>query len=291
MAHNDLVLHDFPSQPSTQFPSPGFPFGDEDLDSLISAQSESTALVLQGVVSMEKISDSISYMRVVAAGTDAASNIKSIESIFKPITEQRYAHWKRATELRAEKLKPFEIVKKKASLLVGAYEQAQEQLRRAEEARLQTEENARALREQQEQSRLAATEAARISQEQAIADAVALEASGDHAGAEAVLNNPVPVEVYIPPVYAAPVILEKSVPKIKGKSSVMEWGFRVKVSPKCHAPAPHNPEECSVCLEEVPREYLILNSKLVGQLVRAMKDKTAIPGIDVAPVASARFKG
>lgn len=264
---------------------------DEDLDTLISPETESTALVLQGVVSMEKIPDSIAYMRVVSAGTDAASNIKSIESLFKPITEQRYAHWKRATELRAEKLKPFEAVKKKASLLVGSYEQAQEQLRLAEESRLQAEENARALREQQEQVRLAEAEAARISVDQAIADAVELEAFGDHAGAEAVLNNPVPVEVYVPPVYAAPVILEKSVPKVKGKSSVTEWGFRVKVSPKCHAPAGHNTEECSVCLEEVPREYLVLNSKLVGQLVRAMKDKTAIPGIDPCPVSAARFKG
>ena len=279
-----LPQQNFPSQPFTAT-------FDEDLDSLIPAETESTALLLQGVVSMEKITDGTSYMRVVAAGTDAASNIKSIESLFKPITEQRYAHWKRATELRAEKLKPFETVKKKASLLVGAYDQAQEQLRRAEEARLQAEENARAAREQEEQRRLAEAEAARISIDQALADAIELEAFGDHAGAEAVLNNPVPVEVYVPPVYAAAVILEKSVPKVKGKSSVTEWTFRVKVSPKCHAPASHNPEECSICLEEVPREYLVLNSKMVGQLVRAMKDKTAIAGIVVAPVAAARFKG
>lgn len=279
-----LPQHNFPQQ---HFPSTF----DEDLDSLIPAATESTALLLQGVVSMEKIADGTAYMRVVAAGTDAASNIKSIESLFKPITEQRYAHWKRATELRAEKLKPFEVVKKKASLLVGAYDQAQEQLRRTEEARLQAEENARAAREQEEQRRLSEAEAARISVDQALADAIELEAFGDHQGAEAVLNNPVPVPVYVPPVYASPVILEKSVPKVKGKSSVTEWTFRVKVSPKCHAPASHNPEECSVCLEEVPREYLVLNSKMVGQLVRAMKDKTAIPGIDVCPVSAARFKG
>ena len=131
-----LAQHNFP-----QSSLPSSPF-DEDLDSLIPASTESTALLLQGVVSMEKIADSIEYTRGVTAGTDAATNIKSIESLFKPITEQRYAHWKRATELRAEKLKPFEAVKKKASLLVGAYDQAQETVRRAEEARLQAEENA-----------------------------------------------------------------------------------------------------------------------------------------------------
>lgn len=288
MAQSTVPLHDFPPQPSTLPQMIGF---DEDLDSLIPSETESTALVLQGVVSLTKIADSASYMRVVAAGTDAASNIKRIEALFKPITEQRYSRWKRATELRADKLKPFEAVKKKASELVGAYDQEQEKIRRAEEARLQAEENARALREQQEQLRLAEAEAARISVDQAIEDAIELEAFGDKAGADAVLNNPVPVEVYVPPVYAAPVILEKSVPKVKGKSSVTEWAFRVKLSPKCHAPAPHNPEECSVCLEEVPREYLVLNSKMVGQLVRAMKDKTAIPGVEAFPTASARFKG
>ena len=282
-----LPRHDFPSQSIPLNPA-SF---DEEIQLLIPEATESTALVLQGAVSMEKISDAATYLRVVSAGTDAASNIKSIEALFKPITEQRYIHWKRATELRAEKLQPFETVKKRASQLVGAYDQEQEKLRRAEEARLQAAENARAQREQEEQRRLAEAEAKRIADEQAIQDAIDLDAAGDHEGAAAVLNNPSPVPLYVPPVYAAPVILEKAVPKVKGKSSVTEWVFRVKVSPKCQAPAGHNPEECSVCLAEVPREYLVLNSKLVGQLVRAMKDKTAIAGIEAFPNASARFKG
>ena len=291
MSHNTLPLHDFPTQHAPASPLNFSSNYDDEIQSLVPDATESTALVLQGAVSMQKITDAASYLRVVSAGTDAAANIKSIENLFKPITERRYTHWKRATELRAEKLKPFEDVKKRASQLVGAYDLEQEKLRRAEEARLQAEENARAQREQQEQLRLAQAEADRIAADQAIADALQLEAAGDHAGAEAVLNNPAPVEVYVPPVFAAPVILEKAIPKVKGKSSVTEWAFRVKHSVKCHAPAPHATEECSVCLADVPREYLVLNSKLVGQLVRAMKDKTAIPGIEAYPNAAARFKG
>lgn len=248
---------------------------DEEVSALVPEETESTALVLREVVAIQKITDSATYVRVVAAGTDAASNMKSIESVFKPICEQRHARWRRATELRAEKLKPFEEIKKKASELIGAYERDQERTRRAEEERLQA-----------EQQKLAEAEAKRKADEQAIADAEVLAAEGDHKGAEAVLNNPVPVPVYVPPV-----ILQKSVPKVAGKSSVTTWEWRVRKSANCNAPDPHETEKCSVCLAEVPREYLILDTKMIGQLVRAMKEKTAIPGIEPYPSSGARFRG
>lgn len=264
---------------------------DQELETLVTAETEQTALVLQGVVSLQKILDSPTYVRVVSAGTDAATNIKNLKAIFEPICAQRYARHKRATQLMAEKLAPFEAVKRKASELVGAYDQEQERIRQAEERRLQEIENERARKEQEEQRKLAEAEAQRIAQEQAIADALELEAIGDTKGAEAVLNNPAPVPVYVPPVYAAPVILQKTTPKVAGKSSMTTWTYRVKKSAKCRAYEPHKPEECSVCLEEVPREYLILNTDLVGRLVRAHKDKFSIPGIDAAPAGGARFKG
>ena len=264
---------------------------DQELEILVPAETESTALVLQGVVSLQKITDSATYLRVVSAGTDAATNIKTLKAIFEPICAVRYARHKRATQLMAEKLQPFETVKRKASELVGAYDQEQEKIRRETEARLQREAEEEARRLQAEQQKLAEAEAKRIADEQAIADAVELEAAGDTKGAEAVLNNPAPVPIYVPPVYVPPVIVQKSVPKAAGKSSVTTWAWRVKQSPGCHAPAPHKPEECSTCLESVPRQYLILNTQMIGQLVRAMKDKTSIPGVEVVPAGGARFRG
>lgn len=264
---------------------------DDEIQTLIPSETESTAIVLQGVVSMERIADSAAYVRIVSAGTDAATNIKSIKALFEPICAARFSRHKRATQLMAEKLKPFEEVKRRASQLIGAYDQEQERLRRAEETRLQREAEAESLRVAEEQRKLGEAEALRLSQERAIADALELEASGDHKGAEAVLNHPTPVPVYVPPVYVPPVVVQKTVPKVAGKSSVTNWEWRVRQSQKCHAPAAHKPEECSVCLEEVPRQYLILDTKTVGQLVRAMKDKTAIAGIEVYPASGARFKG
>lgn len=264
---------------------------DDEIKFLVPTESESTALVLRGVVSMEKIADSAAYLRVVTAGTDAATNIKSLKAILEPICADRFARHKRATQLMAEKLQPFEEVKRKASQLIGVYDQEQERLRRAEEQRLQREAEVEAHRIADEQRREAEAEAQRLSEDHALADAAELYAAGDHKGAEAVLNHPTPIPVRDEPVYVPPVIVPRSVPKVAGKSSVTSWEWRVKQSQKCHAPAPHKTEECSVCLEEVPRQYLILDAKLIGQLVRATKDKTAIPGIDVYPASGARFRG
>jgi|SRR5579859_451669 len=266
---------------------------DLELQSIVPEETESQALVLQSVVALEKIpaGDVTMYSRINRAGLDAATNIKNITALFDRIIPERYAHWKRATELRAKKLSVFEEVKRKASNLIGTYDQEAERARLAEEARLQAIENERARKEQEEQQRLAEAEAKRLSEEQALADAVALEAAGDTKGAEAVLNNPAPVPVYVPAVAATPVVVPKATPKIAGKSSVTTWAYRVKRSPKCKAVGVHDPEECSVCLEEVPRQYLILNKKDVGQIVRAMREKTSIPGIEVFPAGAARFRG
>lgn len=269
---------------------------DQELDSLVPAETSASALVLQGVVSMEKIpaGDNTMYLRVDSAGADAATNIKNLTALFDRIIPERYAHWKRATELRAKKLAPFEEVKAKASRLTGAYKQEAEKLRLAEESRLQAIENERARKEQEEQEKLARAEAKRIADEQAIADAVELEAAGDTKGADAVLNNPAPVPVYVPPVFAMPVILQKTTPKVAGRSDVAPWTFRVKVSPQCATKMGHDPRECSTCLADVPRDYLVLNTKYTGQMVKAMKDKfneTVPCAVEAYQDFGTRYKG
>ncbi len=269
------------------------PVIDAELESLVPPEIQSQALVLQNAVSLQSIpiGDTILYQRVNRAGLDAAGNIKSITAVFEQITADRYAHWQRATKLRAKMLLPFEEVKIKASRLVGSYDQEAERLRLAEEARLQREENERAQREQEEQRLLAEAEAKRIADEQAIADAIALDAAGDTKGAEAVLNHPAPVATYVPEIAPTPIIVQKSTPKVIGKATVTTWNWRVKKSPKCKAVGIHDTNTCSVCLEDVDRQYLVLNTALIGQLVRANREKTAITGIEVFPAAAARFKG
>jgi hypothetical protein len=68
-----------------EFPPQSIPLNpasfDGEIQCLIPEQIESTALVLQGAVSMAKITDAATYLRVVSAGTDAASNIKKFTGV------------------------------------------------------------------------------------------------------------------------------------------------------------------------------------------------------------------
>src|SRR5437868_9583033 len=98
---------------------------------------------------------------------------------------------------------PLKAAKQYLSGQIGAFDATQERLRRAEEARLQ-----------EEARKAAEAEAARLAQEQAIQDAIALEAQGDKKAAEAVLNHPAPVEVFVPPV-----VVQRQVPKMAGVSA------------------------------------------------------------------------
>jgi hypothetical protein len=96
-------------------------------------------------------------------------------------------------------------------------------------------------------------EAQKAAEAQAEQDALLLEATGDEEAAEAVRAEPV----------AAPVVVIAPVEKPQGISTSSIWRFKVT-----------NPDI-------VPREYLDVDVKKIGAVVRAMKDATKIPGVEV----------
>lgn len=151
---------------------------------------------------------------------------------------------------------PLDAAKRYLSREVGTFDAEQERIRRAEEARLQ-----------EEARKQAEAEAKRLAEEQAIADAIELEKVGDHKAAQAVLENPVPV-----PVYVAPIIVQKMTPKAEGMSSATNWTFRIT-------------DETLI-----PRDYLMVDEKKIRQVVKALKNKCSIPGVQVYPDQGARFK-
>jgi hypothetical protein len=187
--------------------------------------------------------------RVVATLDSAAK--EKFDAIKKPLTEAK----NRVLAWEHEVRDPLTRVKGLLSASIGIFDQEQEKARRAEEERIRRELQAQA--EAAEKQRAA---------EQAIADAVELEASGDTKGAEAVLNNPVPQPVYVPPV-----ILQRETIKTVGVSGSTIWEFVIE-----------NPEL-------IPREYLIPDEKTIGQLGRALKEKAKIPGVKFYPKGGARF--
>ena len=108
-------------------------------------------------------------------------------------------------------------------------------------------------RKAEEKRRLEQAELQKRAEEEALQAAEELESVGDTEAAEMVLETPVVAQ-------AAPV---KEAPKVSGIAVKKTWKFRVK-----------NPNL-------IPREYLTIDEKKIGGIVRAMKDQTNIPGVEV----------
>jgi len=111
---------------------------------------------------------------------------------------------------------------------------------------------------EQENIRLAAeakaqADARKIEEERKLAEAIVLEAQGDKKEAEQVMAEP----VYVPPV-----VIQKTVPKVQGISYTLHWKPRI------------------IDERKIPREYLTPDMVKIGQVVRAMKSGTNIPGIE-----------
>lgn len=99
-------------------------------------------------------------------------------------------------------------------------------------------------------------EALKREEEERLQAAIEAEAGGNNEEAEAIISEP----VFIPPP-----IVPKSVPKVNGLAQRTNWTYRI------------------VDENKIPRQYLKPDEVKIAQLVRALKDKTNIPGIEVYP--------
>ncbi len=106
---------------------------------------------------------------------------------------------------------------------------------------------------QAEEARLR-EEARKQEEERRLQEALAAEQSGNTEEAEAIISEPV---------IAPPVVVPKSVPKVAGIAMTKTWKFRITDANK------------------IPRQYLMVDEQKIGQIVRAMKEQTHIPGIEV----------
>jgi hypothetical protein len=197
---------------------------------------------------------------------------KKVQDTFRPRIQQAHALHKGLLEDEKKFLGPIE----RAELLVRAkltgYENEQRRKQReAEDAR------------QRQQQELEAAERLRVLQEnerkrkeaedRQLAQAVDAEKRGDVETAQRLIEAPVEVPVVAPkPVFAppAPVL---GAPKVAGVSFTDVWDFELEN------------------LDEVPREYLKLDEQKVRAVVKALKDKTAIPGIKAVSRRSPTVKG
>lgn len=119
--------------------------------------------------------------------------------------------------------------------------------------------------QQEQRRREQEQEAQRRLQEQAeqdrLVEASEAERRGDHATAQALIESPV---------VAPPVVLPTPTTKVKGLGKAEVWKFRITNAAM------------------IPREYLIPDEVAIGKVVRAMKDKCKIPGVQAYSETSYR---
>lgn len=106
--------------------------------------------------------------------------------------------------------------------------------------------------QRREQEAIYQAEAKKRAEDEAMARAQEAQAAGQHEHAEAIINTPVEVPV---------IVMPKDLPKTSTTIQT-RWDYRV-----------HD-------LALVPREFLMLDTVKVGQVVRAMKGDTNIAGIE-----------
>ena len=124
---------------------------------------------------------------------------REIDSTFDPIITAAHAAHKEAITQKAKIATPLVEAERLLKGRMGAYQVAQEQIRRAEEARLRE-------------------EARRAEEDRRLAEALEAERNGAHEDAEEIISQPTVVPV---------VILQRSTPTVQGISSRKTWSFRV----------------------------------------------------------------
>jgi hypothetical protein len=156
---------------------------------------------------------------------------KEIDSFFDPICKKAFETHKEAVAQKKRADAPLVEAEGIIKPRISTWNAEQERVRQAEERRLQE-----IARKEEIDRKLAEAIAAPVEEQ------------------ETILNEPV---------YVAPVIVPKAVPKVQGVSMSKRWTFKIDDEAK------------------IPREYLSVDLIKIGAVVRALKDQAKIPGIRI----------
>jgi hypothetical protein len=218
-----------------------------------------------------EITDAATFAEAAEFAKLVKAYLTEVDSFMGPIVASAHAAHKTAVGKR-DGLKKYAldaegIVKQR----MAAYHAEQERIRREQEEAARRE---RERLEAEERARVAA-ENARLqaeAEEARLREALEAEQRGDAQAARRIIEAPVVAPtvaarpVFVPPVQAA------QPPKVDGVAFRETWDFEI------------------VDESRVPREYLQVDRVKLGQVVRAMKGRTSIPGVRVfsKPVTSVR---
>jgi hypothetical protein len=218
-----------------------------------------------------------------------------IESGIRPYIDFWHRGHKAHTQFLATLDGPLEARERSIKQGLARYQREKEEARRREEERLRREaEVARQKLQEDERKRreMEADAAKRKLEEEALAEAVAREAEGDHETAALILDHAVKQAETLPaPAPSVPIVLvapvaQATAPKVRGVGfrEVPRWRM------KCGHEKADDPK-CATC-QAVPREYLVLDPKRVQARVNSFGTNANIPGVEVwlEPQTSVRRK-
>jgi len=232
---------------------------------------EEKALSIVDQAKAVKVIDPETYTAAGAIWKAIGDMIKEVKETFDPICEAAHQAHKKAVEKRSKYLDPLTTAQKSVKSLMSAYDAEQERIRQAEQRRLEEiarkEEEARRKEEEDRLKAEAEAEELRL-----LEQAQAAEAAGDKETAEALATAAVEVTetakqdaavLKAEPVYVAPVVIPKAVPKMQG-GPVYRTVWKARITNE----------------SIIPRQYLSVDMVKINGVVRSLKNQANIPGVE-----------
>ena len=215
------------------------------------ALENETALVPQKAQGIE-IADQVGLDYAVDMLKSIKGLQKQINETFDPIVKAAHLAHKEAKSQKSKVEAPLKEAEGIIKPKIAAYNAELEKQRRAEEDRIR--------QEQEERERKAREEAEKAEEEARLKVAAEAEEVGmSEEEVDEILDHALPVEVApVQPVAPAPA----PVPKMSGVSTRKKWLYRITDA------------------TAIPREYLMIDEKKIGGVVRAAKGAVIIPGVE-----------
>lgn len=209
------------------------------------------AIEVSGEARLLRIASAEEYERAAGVLKRLVSERKIAQARVDSIKKPAYQTYQAALQLEHDVIDRYKEAERFIDDGMGAYRRKEREERAAAEEALRRINQEKAEREAEERSRQLAEEDAKLA-----------EARGYTEEAAQIRAAPLPIV----PVRAAPIVLPKDVPEIKGiipRAPV--WRWRVK------------PGEGHL----IPRPYLKVDEVAINAVVRHLKERTSIPGIEV----------
>jgi len=179
--------------------------------------------------------------------------IARVAQFFAPFKAMAHQLHKALCDREREILAPLEQLDQLKRTAIAAYKRDQDRIR-------------------QEQERTLAEQRRRDEQDRAAAEAAQLEIAGEHEMAAAVVADAIAAPAPV-------VVLPDATKAVEGLKFTRRWLWRFAGGPADLKQTP--PTVLARTMQLIPREYLCVDEKKVGAIVRSSKGTIRIPGIDV----------